>query len=261
MALIEGGRMNLPDDKRRESARERFRNILSAEKEGEAAQETRKPAVVNLPKVGAAEQAAANDAAPMPPTPPPSTAALATRGALPTFWTAGSILSLLANFILLMMVIGAWTGLAGLTPGGSGGALLGVYNSLEQLGQAHIRTTIPIQTTISLDASVPVKTSTNITLSHDVVMQGAHVTINTAFVNIDAPADVTLPAGTSLDVALDMTLPMQTSVPIAVDVPVDIALRDTDLHAAIQGLQDSLKPLVCAAAPGARLPDGTPICR
>jgi hypothetical protein len=58
-----------------------------------------------------------------------------------------------------------------------------------------------------------------------------------------------------------MALPLQTSVPIAMDVPVDISVRDTELHGAIQSMKDALKPLLCAASPGATLPDGSAICR
>ena len=184
------------------------------------------------------------------------TAAQPSRGAmsapkwLPTFWTVGGILSILANLILLSMLISTGRSLGAFGAGGAnGGALLSAYSSLEQLDQAHIRATIPVQTNIALDATVPVKSSTTITLAQDVYMEGAHVTINTALFNIDAPANITLPAGTSLDVALDMALPLQTSVPISMDVPVDIAVRDTDLHGAIQGMKDALKPLLCAASP------------
>jgi hypothetical protein len=160
------------------------------------------------------------------------------------------------------MLINTWTGLGALGAGGvNGGVLLSAYTSLEQLDQAHIRATIPVQTNIALDTTVPVKSSTNITLAQDVYMEGAHVTINTALFNIDAPANITLPAGTSLDVTLDMALPLQTSLPIAMDVPVDIVVSDTELHGAIQGMKDALKPLLCAASPGAMLPDGRAICR
>jgi hypothetical protein len=152
--------------------------------------------------------------------------------------------------------MGAWN-----PAGSAGAALLGLYASLEQMDQAHIRITIPVQTDLALNASVPVRTSTNITLARDVHIPGAHVTIDTALFNIDAPASITLPAGTSLEVDLDMTLPLQSSIPMAVNVPVDIAISDTELHAAIRGLQDSLRPLLCAASPGATLPDGAPACR
>lgn len=254
--------MNQPDDSPRRTPRDRFRNILSADKDDELAPEPRKPAVVNLPRAAprAAESSAESDGR--------SESALPGKGVmssppwLPTFWTVGGILSILANVILLSMLIGAWRGTNAFSAGGgNGGALLSAYTSLEQLDEAHIRANIPVQTSIALDATVPVTSSTKITLAQDVYMEGAHVTINTALFNIDAPANITLPAGTSLDAALDLELPLQTSVPIAMELPVDIAVRDTELHGAIQGMKDALKPLLCAASPGAKLPNGSAICR
>jgi len=254
--------MTLPDDNRRRTARDRFRNILSADKDDELTPEARKPAVVNLPKAAprAAEESTKSDGGPglLQPGRPGRSA----PKWLPTFWTAGGILSILANFILLSMLISTLRGTSTFgAGGGNGGSLLSAYKGLEQLGEAHIRANIPVRTNIALDATVPVKSSTKITLAQDVYMEGAHVTINTALFNIDAPANITLPAGTSLDVSLDMALPLQTSVPIAMDVPVDISVRDTELHGPIQSMKDALKPLLCAASPGATLPDGSAICR
>ena len=108
---------------------------------------------------------------------------------------------------------------------------------------------------------MPVETSTGITLARDLFVRGAHVTINASGLSIDSPADITLPAGTEMQVKLELVLPVQSALPVTAEVPVDIALRDTELHAAIQRLQDALRPLVCASAPRASLPDGTPICR
>lgn len=250
--------MSKPDDLRGRTPRDRFRNILSADKDDETAHEPRKPAVVNLPKAAprAEHDATASEVR--------VEAALpdAARGNLrwlPAFWTAGGLLSIIANVVLLGMLISSWRGFG--SGALNGGVLLGAYASLEQLDQSHIRATIPVQTNVTLDSRVPVTTSTKITLAQDVRMDGAHVTINTALFNIDAPANITLPAGTALDVALDMSLPLQTSVPVSMDVPVDIAVRDTDLHGAIQNMKDALRPVLCASSPAAALPDGSAICR
>jgi hypothetical protein len=250
--------MTLPDDKRRGTPRDRFREIIAAEKEEASAPEPRKPVVVNLPKTGAVPGEPAPPKAPEAASRPQLFGGLSSAGAGPAFWTAGAILSIFANLVLFIMLISAWRGLSALNPGGGG--LLALYASLEQMDQSHIRSTIPVETTVAVDASIPVKSSTNITLARDVLIQGAHVTINTGLFNIDAPAAVTLPAGTSLDVDLDMTLPMKTSLPISVKVPVDIAIQDTELHAAIQGLKDALRPLICASTPGAMLPSGARVC-
>ena len=141
------------------------------------------------------------------------------------------------------------------------GVLGGLYTNFERMDQAHIRTTIPVQTNIPLNLSIPVQTSTGITLAQDATIPGAHVKINTALFNIDAPASVTLPAGTSLNVTMNFNVPVQTEVPVTLSVPVDIAMQDTDLHPAIVGLQDTLKPLYCMVSPTALSLSGTPICK
>ena len=251
--------MTLQDDKRKRSPRDRFRNILAADQEDEGATEPHKPTVVNLPRVGAAGQepnAELSGSGARERSQPGSTAS---PRVLPTFWTVGGILSIIANFILFFMLLSGGSRLN--SSSSAGGALLGVYASLEQMDQAHIRAKIPVQTTAALDASVPVKSTTSITLARDVFVHDAHVQISTDQFNIDAPADITLPAGTVLEAALDMNLPLQTIVPIAMDIPVEVAVRDTELHAAIQGLKDSIRPLLCAASPGVMLPDGQPACR
>lgn len=254
--------MTAPDDGRKASPRERFRNILSAEQEDQATPEVRKPPVVNLPRVSAGASQQGAEAASDSEGAPAARRGSVASGFLPRLWTIGAILSVVANLVLMMLLISSWPGVGALSPGGSNGAaLLGVYASLEQMDRAHIRTTIPIQTDVLIDASVPVKSSTRITLASDAFIQGAHVTIETAQFNIDAPANVTLPAGTELDAALDMNLPLRTNLPVAVDAPVDISVSDTELHAVIMGLQDSLRPLLCSAVPNAMLADGTPVCR
>jgi len=253
--------MRLPDKDGRRTPRDRFRNILSADKADQPGPETRKPPVVNLPRIGEADEVGNERPSAPWPTPGPKAGASMAR-LLPGFWTIGSVLSVIANVVLLVVlsrVLGG-VGSPGAADAGSG-ALEDIYASLEQMDQAHIRATIPVQSSIVLDASMPVETSTNITLERDVFVEGAHVRISTGLIDIDAPASVTLPAGTSLDVALDLTLPLQTDVPIAVEVPIDIIVADTDLHAVIVSLQDALRPVLCANSPDAMRLDGTPVCR
>jgi hypothetical protein len=253
--------MSAPEDRRRKTPADRFRKILSAESEKPQLGEARKQPVLNLPK------AASFRAVEPPPTArrvPFAYGAprLAGDRFLRTFWTIASSVSVAVNILLLLAVITIVRDL-GLLGGASSssGVLGGLYTNFERMDQAHIRTTIPLQTSIPIDLSVPVQTTTNITLAQDVVIQGAHVRINTALFNIDAPASVTLPAGTALNVMLNMNLPVQGEVPVSLNVPVDIALQDTELHPAIVGLQDTIKPLYCIVDPAARTVNGDPVCR
>jgi hypothetical protein len=266
--------MTTPDDKHRRSPVDRFRSILSAEQSKEQAPAARKypkrtvTPRLNLPKARPqAESQAPVSKSPisnLPPLPPaePSMYRSERNRFLPAFWTAASIISLLVNAILLILVIALLRNLGSLNAVSLGSGILGgLYTNFERMDQAHITTTIPIQTNIPLDLTVPVQTTTGITLAKDASIPGAHVKINTPLFNIDAPANVTLPAGTSMEVAMSFSLPVQAQVPVSLSVPVDIALQDTELHPAIVGLQDTLRPLYCMLTPAAQSLTGEPVCR
>ena len=257
--------MTMPDHKRRKSPVDRFRSILSDSQKNDEHRENRenkKPPVVNLPKAKSTE---VSPALPLSAPPPPISQTNSQSGNnrfLPAFWTVASIVSLTINVILVILVIIILQGLGSLNTANLGSGLLGgLYTNFERMDQAHIKTTIPVQTTIPLNMSIPVQTTTGITLAQDVSIQRAHVIINTASLNIDAPASVTLPAGTTLNVTMNFNVPIQADVPVTLSVPVDIALKDTDLHPAIIGLQDTLKPLYCIVAPSAVSLSGVPVCR
>jgi hypothetical protein len=254
--------MTMPDHKRRKSPVDRFRSILSDGKKKEEGSEARKPPIVNLPKAKPVELRPAQAAAATPPTPIPVSARPEINRLLPTFWTVASIISLTINAILILFGVFVLRELGTLDATNLGSGLLGgLYTNFERMDQAHIKSTIPVQTTIPLNMSIPVQTTTGITLAQDVLIQGAHVRINTALFNIDAPASVTLPAGTALNVTMNFNVPVQADVPVALSVPVDIALQDTDLHPAIIGLQDTLKPLYCIVSPTALTLSGGSLCK
>lgn len=261
-----------PDDKPRKSPVDRFRHILSADETQKQkpqqryeAEETEKAPVMNLPKPRVrvpASQAVHFDHSVPPPSEPEDGSRFGDRGFLPTFWTVASIISLSINVILLLALVVVLRSLGGLNLTGLGTGLLGgLYSNFERMDQAHIQTVIPVQTSIPLNMSIPVQTTTGITLAHDVQIQNAHVRITTDNFNIDSPADVTLPAGTALDVVLNFNVPVQTDVPVTMNVPVDIAVRDTDLHPAITGLEDTIRPLYCMVSPTAQSLSGAPVCR
>lgn len=253
--------MTNPDNKRRKSPVDRFRSILSDGQKNEERPETRKSPVVNLPKAKQTEvrpslQSSTHQSLPQP------NSRMENNRFLPTFWTVASIISLTVNGILLVLLVVAMRGLGSLNAINLGTGLLGgLYTNFERMDLAHIKTTIPVETTIPLNMSIPVQTTTGITLAQDVSIQGAHVKINTALFNIDAPASVTLPAGTALDVVLNFNVPVQTDVPVTMNVPVDIALKDTDLHPAIIGFQDTLRPIYCIFSPTALSISGGPVCK
>jgi hypothetical protein len=253
--------MSMPDHKHRKSPVDRFRSILSDGQKKDEHPETRKSPIVNLPKTKQMDVHPEHISSTPAPAPQPVSRSENNRF-LPIFWTVASIVSLTINAILVIFLVIVLQGLGSLNTANLGSGLLsGLYTNFERMDQAHIKTTIPVQTSIPLNMSIPVQTTTGITLAKDVSIQGAHVKINTALFNIDAPASVTLPAGTALDVTMNFNVPVQTDVPVTLNVPVDIALKDTDLHPAIIGLQDTLKPLYCMISPGALSLSGDLVCK
>jgi hypothetical protein len=252
--------MKHPDDKSSGNPADRFRTILSADKEPEPDPEKRKPAVVNLPRLGS-RGGGPSTGYPGETLDSGGGSGTSRGGILPTFWTIACLVSLAANAYLLLTLsrlTGSQRTIEG--TGLNAGMLAGLYNSFSQMDSAHIKTTIPLRSIIPVDATVPLQTATRITLAQAATVDGAHVKINTDLFNIDAPASVTLPAGTALDIALDLQLPVKTDVPLAMDIPVDIAVQDTDLHPAILSAQETIRPLLCAVSPQAASPSGESIC-
>jgi hypothetical protein len=60
---------------------------------------------------------------------------------------------------------------------------------------------------------------------------------------------------------MNFDVPVKADIPVTLNVPVDIALKDTDLHPAIIGLQDTLKPIYCIVSPTALTLSGEPVCK
>lgn len=260
--------MTTPDDKRRKTPADRFRNIMSSDQGRDTGPTARiypkgtASRAINLPKPGGGPDAQMQVIEVRAATPTQNASPFGVRAYMPAFWTIASIISLLFNVVLLVLVIGLLRSFSSLDASAVGtGMLGGLYSNFERMDQAHIKTTIPVQTTVPLDLTVPVQTTTGITLAKAVSIPGAHVRINTALFNIDAPANVTLPAGTSMDVTMSFAVPVKADLPVALSVPVDIPLHATDLHPALVGLQDTIRPVYCMMAPLAKTLNGEPVCK
>jgi hypothetical protein len=257
-------------DEPNKDSRSRFRSLISSGQEKAPALKSDGLPLARLPKVQAGpahREIPPVDSSPVPSTSPqtlPKPAArLSSLKFGPAFWTVTGLLSLIVNgvliavmVIMLRMVVDLRT-----TANDAGSNLIGgLYTNFEKMDRASIVTSIPVDAQIPLNLNVPVQKTTEITLMQDAVISGARVRINTASINIDAPANVTLPAGTKLAVGLNFDLQVQDTIPIHVDVPVNIPLAQTDLHVPFSGLQDVIRPLYCLVEPGALNLSGAPVC-
>jgi len=174
------------------------------------------------------------------------------------------VISLLVNGVLIgvLLVLLQMLGQLQATAGDTGASLLGgLYTNFEKMDRATIVATIPVDAQIPLNITVPVQKTTQIILAEEARISRARVRINTANLDIDAPADVTLPAGTPLMVTLDFALQVQNTVPVHLDVPVRIPLAQTELHEPFVGLQQVVKPFYCLLEPNAQALDGHLVCR
>ena len=247
-----------PGNKSKPTPADRLRAILNVMKNDETP-------INRLPKAKLAEEKSSSETALVqspPPNAPQSDTVKPKSQFLPAFWTIASLVSMAVNIVLLAVLIVALRGLGGLNLGQIGTGLVGgLYSNFERMDAAHIKTTIPVQSDIPLSMSIPVQTTTNISLADAVEIPNAHVKISTGTFNIDSDADVILPAGTNLNVVLNFSVPVQTTVPVNLSVPVDIALSSTDMHPAITGLEKTIKPLYCVLNPDAISINNVPVCR
>ena len=183
----------------------------------------------------------------------------------PIFWTIASVISLLVNIgtvvvlIVVVQLLGGTKATLAFAQGQANGLLGGLYNNFVKMDAASIKTTIAVDANIPLNIIVPVQTTTQITIAEAAVIPNAHVRINTGSLNIDANAQVTLPAGTPLTVKLDFPLTVQNSIPIHLDVPVNIPLKDTELHEPFVGLQKVVEPYFCMLQPNTVI-NGVNVC-
>lgn len=208
---------------------------------------------------------------PAPAAPPPAAAPeeLPTRPRFalhfgPAFWTITGLLSLLVNGVLIALILYLLTSasMLQLNAGQAGiNILSGLYTNFEKMDRASITSTIPVEAQIPLALNVPIQQTTRITLASDATIQNARVRIATSTLNIDAPAEVILPAGTTLEVALAFNVQVQDNVPVHLEVPVNIPLSQTQLHEPFTGLQQVVQPWYCLIQPAALNLDGQPVCR
>jgi hypothetical protein len=169
---------------------------------------------------------------------------------LPAFWTIASIMSFTVNIVLLIIlaILLQNFNAVGVTVTGLSDQLLGgLYTNFVKMDQAHITTSIPVSQEIPVQFTLNVSGPTNVTLSEDVPISGALVTVNTGGLNINnARANIVLPQGTVLPIFIQsLAVPVDQKVLAELNVAVDIPLNQTDLHDPFVGLQKVVEPFYC----------------
>lgn len=172
---------------------------------------------------------------------------------LPAFWTIASAISMLVNVVVIIALIvvirllGGTQSALNFAQSQANGLLGGLHENFVKMDEASIKTTIHVEKDIPVQFTLNVSGNTNVTLSQDVSISGALVTVNTGGLNINnARANIVLPAGTILPIFIEnLVVPVDKTVPAILDVPVDIPLSETELHVPFVGLQKVVEPYYC----------------
>jgi len=224
---------------------------------------------------------AAGSSTPPPKTPPPAASPVSSPASSPSksqprqsnsrigpiFWTIASVISLLVNIgtvialIVVVQLLGGTKATLAFAQGQANGLLGGLYNNFVKMDAASIKTTIHVEKEIPVQFSLNVSGPTDVTLSKDVVITGALVTVNTGGLNINkARADIVLPAGTILPINIqNLVVPVDQKVLAVLDVPVNIPLNQTELHEPFVGLQKVVEPYYCLLQPNTVV-NGVNVC-
>ncbi len=202
------------------------------------------------------EAAVADSVAPVAAPIPAAPAAPAKKFSLwEAFKNVAIIFSFVVNLLLVAVVVGLLVFMFDLKSGVAEPLLGGLYNGFVAMDEAHITTTIPVNTTIAVndkvtaDFSLPLQQTTNVVLAQDTLITGATVTINGGILQLNnAPTTIVLPQGTILPVILDLQVPVKQDIPVNLNIPVsipvavDIPLQQTELHQPFADLRDLFEP-------------------
>ena len=185
----------------------------------------------------------------------------------PVFWTIVSVVYMTVNVVilivllLLLQVLGGPKATLTLAQDQASGLLGGLHQNFVKMDAAHIKTNIHVAKEIPVQFTLNVSGPTNVTLSQDVLIDGALVTVQTGGLTIvNARARIVLPVGTLLPIYIDnLVVPVDQKVLAELDVPVDIPLNQTELHEPFVGLQKVLEPYYCYLEPNLTV-NGVGVC-
>ena len=190
------------------------------------------------------------------------------NGFLPAFWTIASVISMLVNIgvvialIVVVQLLGGTRSAIAFAQSQANGLLGGLHENFVKMDAASIKTTIHVEKDIPVQFSLNVSGNTNVTLSQDVRIDGAVVTLPNFAGRLitNERANIILPAGTVLPIFIEnLVVPVDKTVPAILDVPVNIPLNATELHEPFVGLQKVVEPYYCLLQPNV-LVNGEDVC-
>jgi len=159
------------------------------------------------------------------------------------FWKFATLFSFIVNLSLVIVLIFVGWLLFDIKNAIAQPLVGGLYGSFVQMDSSHIITTIEVNDTLPVQFDLPLNQQTDVTLTRDVLITGASVSIQGGILTIsNAPTTILLRSGTVLPVQLNLSVPVSQTVPVHLRVPVDIALDQTDLHTPFNRLRNLFYP-------------------
>lgn len=189
---------------------------------------------------------------------------------LPAFWKAMIITSFVINmiFVFVIVLLAAfvlrWRPQIGSTTVGIQGFarsnVAELRDVVQQLQDAHIRTTIPLDQPLPVHLDVPIDQTTLVTTTEAIPLSVPAFIDMGPFGQLRPNVNLSLPAGTQLQIRLKLNVPLETTIPVRLSVPVDIAMSDTELAPQFRRLGGVVDRLAYPAAPllGMDIPEPDP---
>ncbi len=155
------------------------------------------------------------------------------------------LFSFIFNFIFLIVLIALVIMIFDLKRGLVQPLVNGLHSSFVGLDESTIIATVKVNDVVPVKLSIPLSTNTVVVLTDNVPLR-ANATFNLpgGGGTINGSVSIVLPTGLKLPVSLNMTVPVDDKLPIALNVPVNIQVRDTQLHDPIDQLRSVLDPYV-----------------
>lgn len=149
--------------------------------------------------------------------------------------------------ILLVLAFVAWQAAPGLLDIKDGlvcDTVTGLNTLLVDFENAVITATIPVTDTVPVQFNLPLDQGLTVSLTDRVPLnRPATYVLPSGGGRINGTVYLELPEGQRLPIHMRTTVPVDQQLPVHLSVPVEIPLRDTELGAVIQQLQDLLAPL------------------
>lgn len=156
------------------------------------------------------------------------------------FWKAfrnfAILFSFIMNFVLIVILLVVVREIFIIKNGIAEPLIDGLHRNFVGMDQAHIKTVIPVNDTITIDFELPIEQETTVVLTERVVLG--------QFSFGEQQLVIALNEGQQLPVRLNMIVPVQQEIPIALNVDVDIPLDQTELHQPFVNLRNLFEPFV-----------------